>query len=116
MKQKSRSYYKRKADRLFSELVRSRPTCEMCGSSVKIFECAHVISRSNLHLRYDPQNALKFCKGCHYRWHREPLQCITWFQGVYPESFAYLMKEKDTYETNFDYPAIIKKLEHELTR
>ena len=105
-----KSTLKRKADILFSLLIRSRGSCEMCGKTQNL-QCAHVYSRSNLHLRYDPKNALCLCSGCHmFRWHKEPADSILWFQGVYKDEWEYLVKEKNIIEHTIDYEKIIKLL------
>jgi hypothetical protein len=109
MKKKSRTYYKRKADALLSKQVRARGACEMCGKETNTLQCAHVITRANLHLRYDMKNVLCLCAGCHLLWHREPLWAIGWFKGVYPERAKYLLKERYNI-VKPDYEEIIKKL------
>ena len=114
-KVKTRSQLKKLADKLFSLLIRQRGACEMCGSK-KNLQVAHVISRSNLHLRFACDNALCLCKGCHmFKWHKEPLSSLLWFEGVYPKEYKYLLKEKDTIEPNMDYGKIIISLKKSLT-
>lgn len=56
---------KAKADKLFSELIRSRGRCERCGTTHNL-QCAHIISRRFLATRCDPQNAVCLCAGCHH--------------------------------------------------
>jgi hypothetical protein len=108
----SRTSLRNKADKLFSLLVRSRGRCEYCGKGEpKTLQCAHIISRANLHLRYDPKNALALCYFHHLQFfHRSPLEAMSWFIAVYPKEYAYLMKEKDIIEPNIDYEKIIKRL------
>lgn len=109
IKKKTRTQLKRIADALFSKLVRSRGACQMCTKTNNL-QCAHIISRRNLHLRYDFRNALALCAGCHLLWHHEPLWAVAWLQGLFPKNYEYLMKEKDVIEDNFDYEAVIKRL------
>ncbi len=106
--QKTRSYWKRKADALFALKVRSRGMCERCGKGRPAqLQCAHIITRSNLHLRFNLQNALCLCAGCHFYWHHEPLECMGWFKAVFSDRAAYLLKEKNVIEHNIDYQKII---------
>jgi hypothetical protein len=106
----SKKTLKNKADKLFSLLIRKRGTCEMCGQDKKDLQCAHVITRSTIHLRYDTRNSLCLCSGCHLRWHHSPLWAITWYKSVYPENAKYLLKQKNVIERNFDYQEVIDKL------
>lgn len=77
----SRKGLKRKLDKLFSEKVRSRGSCQRCSSTLNL-QTAHIYTRKYLKTRWDPQNALCFCAGCH-RWaHDRPLD------------FAEFVKEK----------------------
>lgn len=57
------------ADAAFSLCVRERAnwSCERCGNMPHRmgFHCAHVMSRGNWSVRFDPCNALALCYGCH---------------------------------------------------
>ena len=108
---KNRSVLKKKCDVVFSKIVRLGGKCERCGRTTSL-QCAHIISRSRLNLRWDLWNALCLCYGCHLQfWHRSPLEAITWFQEKYPERFEYLMKKKNVLLTDrVDYEDLYKKL------
>ncbi|MGE5626469.1 MAG: hypothetical protein ACM3UK_00075 [Actinomycetes bacterium] len=87
MKQ-TKTSLKKKADILFSQHIRSLGYCEKCGKTSNL-QCAHIISRSVIHLRYEPKNALCLCAGCHLYWaHKEPLAF---------SEFVYTHKGKDTW-------------------
>lgn len=101
---------KRKADKLMSLFIRKVGHCERCGKAENL-QCAHVITRSNLHLRYDTQNLMALCAGCHLWWHKEPLEAIQWFYSAWPERVKYLTKEKYVIGKP-DYEAIIEHLEN----
>jgi len=113
-KKVKRTTLKRKADVLFGKLIRSRGACERCLKETSL-QTSHVISRSNLHLRYDVRNALCFCGGCHMWWHKEPLEAITWYHAVFAKDYRYLMKEKNVYE-KIDYEKIINNLKMEVEK
>jgi len=82
---------KRKLDRLFSELVLTRDerVCQWCGA-IGGFDGAHIdnshiIPREYLVTRWNPDNSLALCFGCHKRrgksWHGSPLQAIWWLRS-----------------------------------
>ena len=61
----------RELDKAFSRAILKRDRyCLMCGSAWGL-ECAHVISRSAMMTRWDPDNAYALCKQCHARFHGE---------------------------------------------
>lgn len=85
----------KKADLLFGQLIRARGSCQHCGGT-KNLQCAHIISRTNKNLRWNPDNALCLDLKCHLYWaHRSPLEFADWFQTNFPIQYAFLMKEKN---------------------
>ena len=96
----SRKNLIKKADKLFSEIVRSKGKCEHCGK-VESLQCAHVLSRTNKHLRWNEDNALCLCTRCHLFWaHKSPLEFSDWFKKNYPIRYGFLMREVNKLETN----------------
>lgn len=90
----------KKADKLFSEVIRSRGECEKCGSKTNL-QCAHIISRTNKHLRWDESNALCLCFRCHFFWfHRNPLDAVEWIKKYYPIRYEFLLREKNIIAEN----------------
>jgi hypothetical protein len=74
-KKESKSALKLKCDKLFSIAVREVGSCERCGASFyPDLQCAHVVSRKYLGVRWDRDNAFCLCKGCHYWGHANPLE------------------------------------------
>jgi hypothetical protein len=59
------------ADRRFSEQIRERDgwTCQRCGAMYpkkwRGLHCAHMFTRRTRATRFDPDNALALCYGCH---------------------------------------------------
>jgi hypothetical protein len=110
---------KRKADHLFAELIHLRGHCEAawgddkaCGGGL---QTAHVISRSNLTLRYCPDNALLMCTRHHLYWqHKSPLEFSEWFITNFPSQYQFLMREKNKLTTSINYEEIINKLQEQL--
>ena len=68
---------KRKLDTLFSLQTRAIGICQLAGvDKVRcggVLQCAHIIGRANLFLRWDDRNALSLCAGHHvyYTYHPE---------------------------------------------
>jgi hypothetical protein len=58
---------KGKVDKLFSEIIRMRGSCERChkSGSVVQLQCAHINSRRFSATRADLRNAFCLCAGCH---------------------------------------------------
>lgn len=69
---------KAKADKYFSQLVRSRGACQSCGKTENL-QCAHIISRRFSHTRCEPSNAYCLCAGCHHYYTDHP---VAWGQFV----------------------------------
>lgn len=74
----------KKLDRDFSLRVRLRNKCERCGKTENL-QCAHIISRTYQQVRWDEDNALCLCAGCHiYWWHKEPIEAARWLEEHWP--------------------------------
>ena len=58
-------------DKLFSDYIRLRDklTCQKCGKEYaklcRALHCAHYHKRRKKSVRFDPDNAVTFCYGCH---------------------------------------------------
>lgn len=97
MPTKRRSGAKGKADRLFSQLIRSRGYCEardwpmwpgsIVARNVHLcrgpLETAHIYSRRYSHIRCDPDNAVCLCSSAHRYFTDNP---VDW--GVFVEWWA----------------------------
>lgn len=96
---------KAKADRLFSQYIRSGGTCQRChrhnhprdpdtglivkGTDTVQLQCAHIASRRRLHSRWEPLNALCLCAGCHHWMTDYPVMFTAWVQHAYPRHYVY---------------------------
>jgi 5-methylcytosine-specific restriction endonuclease McrA len=60
-------------DMWFSLIVRSVGHCQSCGTTERL-QCAHVVSRRYLGVRYDLRNAMCLCAACHMRFTHRPLE------------------------------------------
>lgn len=109
---KSKTYYKNKADKLVSLIVRLKGKCEKCGG-VDNLQCAHIIGRNNHTLRFDLMNVLCLDSRCH-RWaHDNPILFAEWVKTDYPERYEYLLFNANhlTKRTEKDYQEMVAMLE-----
>ncbi len=64
--------------------------CVRCQSKNGI-QWAHIVSRRHLSLRWDLDNNLTLCGGCHLFWHHEPIQAVKWFEETWPGRYEHLL-------------------------
>lgn len=70
---------KKKADAIFSKLVRAKGFCELCGRSEGVqLQCAHWLSRTFSNTRTDFDNAFCLCAGCHRAMTADPTAWADW--------------------------------------
>jgi hypothetical protein len=72
-KRQSRKTLINKLDKVFSEVVRGKGKCERCGNTDTL-QTSHIYSRSYQCVRWDELNAHCLCAGCHWWWHKNPLE------------------------------------------
>lgn len=69
-----KSKLKKIADDLFSKYIRARDgRCQKCGTDQNL-QCAHIFSRGYGQIRYDLQNAVALCRGCHRFFTDRPIE------------------------------------------
>lgn len=74
MKKQTKTTVKRLLDKEVSRIVRARGECAWCHSKVyEKFQAAHIFSRSNMAVRFDMDNLLCLCAGCHFKAHKNPI-------------------------------------------
>ncbi len=59
--------------------------CIRCRNSDRAVQWAHVLSRRHLCLRWESDNAMTLCAGCHMYWHHEPAMAVDWFVKTYTD-------------------------------
>jgi hypothetical protein len=114
MRKATKTTLKNKADKLVSLIVRLRGSCERCDKT-QFLQAAHVVGRNNHTLRFDLNNVICLCAGCH-RWaHDNPREFTKWFDHAYPERAKYLdgMMNKLTQRKLFDYEKLVGNLQKE---
>lgn len=103
------------ADKLFSKHIRSIGHCQAEGrTKVKCggqLQCAHLITRSNIRLRYEEYNVLCLCAGHHRYWTHRPLEWSEFLLTYYNEKHHFVMKHRNekTKKTEELYRSIIEK-------
>lgn len=66
--------------------------CQRCHVHERAIQWAHMITRRNLSLRWEVDNALALCGGCHLWFDGNPLLSADWFQKNWPERHANIMR------------------------
>ena len=75
-------------DKLFSEFIRRRAMalvygCERCLTgklSYVQLQCSHFHGRRKRSVRWDEDNAVGLCAGCHMHFTSHPLEHVEWFR------------------------------------
>lgn len=80
-KQSSDSWLNKQLDKLWSCAVRSRGCCEYCGKKPPevILHAHHIYSRRHFSTRWDTNNGVCLCTGCHlYKAHKDIQEFADW--------------------------------------
>ncbi len=64
--------------------------CVRCVSR-KVQWC-HIVGRRHLATRWEPDNNLSMCAGCHMWWHEYPLLSGPWFKKNWPERAEHILR------------------------
>ena len=79
-------------DKKFSQYIRARDnwTCQRCFKRyvppTNALHCSHIFSRRNKSTRFDPDNAVALCYGCHSHMDTHPLEKYRWYEIKYGRS------------------------------
>lgn len=118
-KKPSRTALKKKADTLFSKLIRLHGKCHAKGlDHIKckgVLQCAHIVGRSNMTLRWDENNALCLCQAHHF-WYteREWMWIRDFIPKNFPKQYKYVDFMRHEIRTYIDYDEVIAELEKRL--
>lgn len=95
MRKPSKTSLTRKLDTECSRIVRSRGSCQWCGlEDYEKLQCAHIYSRTYKSVRFDMLNLLCLCGGCHFRWHKKPLESSEWVRNTLGEYYYQMLKTR----------------------
>ena len=110
---------KAKADRIWSQIIRSKGFCEAreLEGCLGVLNAAHIIKRDATPLRHDLENGICLCVKHHYWFDKGiAMEVSEWFNRKFPDRWKKL-KEKDylSVGTNkVDYEEVLDKLKKEL--
>ena len=108
-KKPSRKTLKTKADKLFSERIRSEGRCEWCDATTTL-QCCHIFTRRYLVTRWDHNNALCLCSKCHFKGHEQPLEFAEFVKRLYGgKKYNALRRKAKTSIKKIDLQVIVDK-------
>ena len=74
--------------------------CQRCGA-VSFLEWAHVITRRDLSLRWEPDNALALCNwqsnGCHEWFDSHKKESLAWFESKWPDRWEHIQEIRNSH-------------------
>ena len=88
----------KKLDKLWREAIHKRDVvCQVCGANTTP-NAHHIIGRRNHSLRWDMENGIILCSGCHtfrnQSAHQDPLWFSEWFKDNYPDRYNNIMARR----------------------
>lgn len=98
-----------KADTIFSKWIRRDGYCIRCGKTDGL-QCAHIVSRRYLSTRWDADNAVSLCSGCHIYMTHRPLEWDVWVIKHMGEEAYAALKRRALKTAKPDYDAILERL------
>lgn len=110
-----RTTLKNKADRLFSQYIRQRDGGCVACLSVENLQCAHIFTRSYLNTRFDEDNAVCLCAGCHKFYTHRPIEWSDFIIArIGEEKYQDVRMRAVSTDTRIDYEAVIEVLQRRL--
>lgn len=100
---------KKKADDLFSKIIRSRGHCQKCGGT-RDLQTAHIISRRYAHTRTDLDNAFCLDAKCHMHFTEWPLEFADFVEEKIGLPAYEALVVKSMQRTKVDWPAEVERL------
>jgi hypothetical protein len=85
MRKISKKGLEKKLDKAWSKAVLSKGKCEVCGLREHL-NAHHIEGRRNLRLRWDLQNGVCLCSGCHVFRKESAHQSPEWFHFFLEEN------------------------------
>ena len=77
MKKQTKAGLTNKLDRECSRIIRSKGFCASCGSvDYAKLQCCHIFSRTYRNTRWDLDNMICMCAGCHFEAHKNPIKFV----------------------------------------
>lgn len=103
----NRSALKKKADIMFSHIIREAGVCQLagldkvrCGGNL---QCMHILGRSNYVLRWDTVNALCGCAGHHTYYTMHPWEWNELIKAKFKDRYEYINQYRnDIWDKNYN--------------
>ena len=113
VKKIKKSTLKNKADKMFSNYIRSVGVCQIAYKDkikcTNTLQCMHIIGRANHNLRWDTWNALCGCSGHHMYYTSHPWEWTELIKTYWPDRYKYLNEHRNEVWDK-DIEAVIKKV------
>ncbi len=109
MRKPTRKSLRNKLDKIVSQIVRARGFCQHCRGKICL-QTAHLFSRKYLNTRWDLDNVLCLCAGCHFWAHANPILFTEFIRKLLGEDKYDLLKEAH----NIIYKPTIEDLQTKL--
>ena len=93
MRKRSAKSWVKELDTLFSRKIRTIGKCQRCGK-INNLQCSHIYTRNQKAIRWDAQNALCLCAGCHFWWHQNPIETLELVKKIFGEDHDALLRSK----------------------
>lgn len=90
-RQRARMVKQLDADARASVFDRDGHKCVRCNAPDRAVQWSHVFSRRHKNLRWETDNALSLCAGCHFWWHENPVMSGDWFKKNWPERYERIL-------------------------
>lgn len=106
----ARKAQRRRADALFSRRIRGRGVCEAQGFRFPCsghLQCAHIVPRRYLAVRWDEANALCLCAAHHVFFTHHPVEFRRYVEEMFPGRLEVMEEKATTDHPKPDYEAIL---------
>jgi len=99
----------KKCDKLFADKIKSRGRCQKC-SKKDYLQCAHIISRRYKQIRWDLDNAVCLCRGCHVYFTHHPIEWELWVKDQMGNVPYQTLKIRALKYGKIDYDKVLERL------
>lgn len=101
-------YWRKKALKLWSELVRAVPKCAVCGRSDKVLNGHHILPKERYReLMFEVRNGISLCQYHHkfskFSAHLNPVWFSEWLRVNRPEQFEWVIAHFDAGDAVITY-------------
>lgn len=100
----------RKLDKLVSEIVRSKGSCERCGGITNL-QCCHIFSRKYMNTRFLLDNLICMDASCHFWSHANPILFTEFVRKHLGEEKYEVLKESHNQIVKYTLADLETKLE-----